>query len=675
MNFLSSRYKLIQRSEGQVKPLLDEHVALPKGLPPAELDLDALMRASQAWQALQDALNSTGGRSMPLDPLPEWREQATVQCNRKSDEPGNFDPHGGVFMFDIVNDPCETDNVASSHQEERDRLLEKLNNYRTLLSPGQGDTKSDERGYPEYHDCLWSPWVNVTPSPYRNCHSSFLHGSSKRPHIILLLADDLGWNDVSFHGSRQIPTPNIDALAATGVILQRHYSASTCTPSRTALLASVYPAGTNVGYQAFPPASKRSLSLRVQLLPQWLKRLGYSTHIVGKWHLGYSSIEYTPTWRGFDTFFGYYNGASYYFNHTLYWKGHCGLDLWRNVRNRTRPVTNLKGVYSTDAFTEEAEQIIRNHDALKPLFLYLSYQGVHSSCDGCTAEAPRRNVEKFPYITAWNRTVLAGAVDALDESVGRLLETLQSRGMLAASVVLFASDNGAGPLATANDELPNAGNNWPLRGGKEDAWEGGLRTPAVLWSASLRDPLRRPPSQQVLHMVDWGPTLYAAAGGDVSDLGDVDGRNFWTSLTTGEGEGRAEVLLELEGQRQTSALISGRYKLVKRPGGPTDELQDRQVAPPRGQPPDDLDLDDLMRSSAAWKALQAALRASNSTSTSTSPRPNWRAEATVRCGDDNGSTDAARNFDSYDSVFVFDIVGDPCEARNLASSEPENCNI
>ncbi|XP_075526791.1 arylsulfatase B-like [Dermacentor variabilis] len=434
-----------------------------------------------------------------------------------------------------------------------------------------------------------------------------------------------GWNDVSFHGSRQIPTPNLDALAATGVILQRHYSASTCTPSRTALLASVYPARTNVGYQEFPPASEQSLSLQFHLLPQWLKRLGYSTHIVGKWHLGYSAVEYTPTWRGFDTFFGYYNGAAYYFNHSLNW----------------------------------------------PLFLYMSYQGVHSTCDGCTVEAPRRSLRKFSYITARNRTLLAGAVDALDKSVGRLLEALQSRDMLARSVVVFASDNGAAPLATAYHELPNAGNNWPLRGGKEDAWEGGVRTPALFWSASLRDTLRRPPSQQMLHMVDWAPTLYAAAGGDVSDLGDVDGRNLWKALTTGEGEGRDEVLLELEGEQRTSALLSGRYKLVERLSGPKDEAHDGRVPPPRGQPPNDLDLDDLMRSSDAWKALQGALGDPSSSSTPTSPRADWRMEATVHCGGNDGSGDTASNFDPHDSLFVFDVVSDPCETKNLATSEPE----
>ncbi|KAH7966787.1 hypothetical protein HPB49_019541 [Dermacentor silvarum] len=141
--------------------------------------------------------------------------------------------------------------------------------------------------------------------------------ASRPPNIIFILVDDLGWNDVSFHGSRQIPTPNIDALAASGIILQRHYTSPDCTPSRTALLTARYPSRTDVGYEVFPPAAENALSLRFELMPQWLQRLGYTTHMVGKWHVGYKSLEHTPTWRGFDTFFGYYNSDIFYFNHTL----------------------------------------------------------------------------------------------------------------------------------------------------------------------------------------------------------------------------------------------------------------------------------------------------------------------------------------------------------------------
>ncbi|KAH7973120.1 hypothetical protein HPB52_021767 [Rhipicephalus sanguineus] len=186
--------------------------------------------------------------------------------------------------------------------------------------------------------------------------------TSRPPHIIFLLADDLGWNDVSFHGSRQIPTPNIDALAANGVVLQRHYSTAMCTPSRAAFMTSRYPPRVDLKYMALAHASKVALPLRFEVLPQWLKRLGYSTHMIGKWHLGFDSFEYTPTGRGFDTFFGYYNGDEFYYNHTSVQEGHCGLDFWHNIGNRTQVITDLNGTYSTHAYTDEAKRIIASHN-------------------------------------------------------------------------------------------------------------------------------------------------------------------------------------------------------------------------------------------------------------------------------------------------------------------------
>nr|XP_037275884.1 arylsulfatase B-like [Rhipicephalus microplus] len=102
------------------------------------------------------------------------------------------------------------------------------------------------------------------------------------PHIIFILADDLGWNDVSFHGSRQIPTPNIDALAAHGVILERHYATPVCSPSRAAFMTARYPSRVDMDYVALSFASEAALPLRFEVLPQWLKRLGYSTHMIGK---------------------------------------------------------------------------------------------------------------------------------------------------------------------------------------------------------------------------------------------------------------------------------------------------------------------------------------------------------------------------------------------------------
>ncbi|XP_037503355.1 arylsulfatase B [Rhipicephalus sanguineus] len=263
--------------------------------------------------------------------------------------------------------------------------------------------------------------------------------------------------------------------------------------------------------------------------------------------------------------------------------------------------------------------------------LFLSHQGIHATCDNCTTEAPRENTDKFAYIEQHNRTVLAGALDVLDESVGQVLAALQQRDMLARSVVVFASDNGAAPLATVNSELPNGGNNWPLRGTKEGAWEGGVRTTALLWSASLRDTLPRPPSQQLMHTVDWGPTLYAVAGGNVSELGDVDGSDLWYELSTGKGVGRSEALLQLGDRDELSAIISGRYKLIQRSEGQVKPLLDEHVALPKGLPPAELDLDALMRDRRPGKHCRTPSTPRERRSMPLDPLPEWREQATVQC--------------------------------------------
>nr|XP_037275886.1 arylsulfatase I-like [Rhipicephalus microplus] len=154
----------------------------------------------------------------------------------------------------------------------------------------------------------------------------------------------------------------------------------------------------------------------------------------------------------------------------------------------------------------------------------------------------------------------------MDRSIGEVLAALQSRRMLANSIVVFASDNGAAPL----DEIPgsNAGSNWPLRGMKGYAWEGGVRTPAVFWYGRLSGRLPRPPSQQMMHIVDWAPTLYTAAGGRVSELGDVDGRDLWGALSSGKGTERGDVILENGGLDQATAIISGRL-----PRLPKDQIR------------------------------------------------------------------------------------------------------
>ncbi|KAL1472320.1 hypothetical protein MTO96_039421 [Rhipicephalus appendiculatus] len=357
--------------------------------------------------------------------------------------------------------------------------------------------------------------------------------------------------------------------------------------------------------------------------------------------------------------------------------GHCGLDFWRNVGNATQSVTDLNGTYSTHAYTDEAKRVIADHDTEKPLFLYLSYQAVHAICEEynaqCTVEAPEEIVESFSYIEAYNRTLFAGALHVMDHSIGEVLAALQSRGMLADSIVVFASDNGGAPL----DEIPasNAGSNWPLRGMKGDVWEGGVRTPAVFWYGRLSGHLPRPPSQQIMHIVDWAPTFYTAAGGHASELGDVDGQDLWEALSFGKSTERGDVILENGGLDHATAIISGRraYKLVNRSELRRDPLLDSRVAPSQGSPPETLDLDALMESSDAWRALKQASLESSSNHRS-ALRKNWRQELIVTCSGDtmaHGDQRVTGNFDPRDTVFLFDVFNDPCELNNLASSEPE----
>lgn len=185
----------------------------------------------------------------------------------------------------------------------------------------------------------------------------------------MIVADDLGWNDVGFHGSKRIPTPNIDPLAKEGIILDNYYVLPTCTPSRSAIMTGRYGIHTGMQSDTIYAPNAWGVGLEEKFLPQYLKPLGYQTHAVGKWHLGHYAKEFTPTFRGFDSFYGYYLGKGNYWSHgnrETYW----GLDLHDNLD----PVYTQRGNYSTEMFTAEAEARIRDHDTSKPLFMYLAYQ-------------------------------------------------------------------------------------------------------------------------------------------------------------------------------------------------------------------------------------------------------------------------------------------------------------
>ncbi|KAH7935094.1 hypothetical protein HPB52_003954 [Rhipicephalus sanguineus] len=375
--------------------------------------------------------------------------------------------------------------------------------------------------------------------------------NSTRPHIVFIFADDLGWADTSLHGAVQIPTPNLDALASMSIVLNNYYVQQECTPSRASLMTGLFPIHHGL-HDPLLPASTSGLPLQMKLLPEYLKDLGYQTHMVGKWHLGYSSFNATPTRRGFDSYYGYLNGYNDYYQHLLAYGYHKGLDFWSD----TEPLPLEDDIYATTRFAERARSIIQNSDTSKPMFLYLAEQATHSTYWPVWLQAPDGNVEKFTYIGNENRTIYAGMVDALDQSIGVLMEALEEAGMLDNTVLVFSADNGALPYGPGQ----NYGFNWPLRGIKATLWEGALRAAAFVWSPLLAKSPRV--DTHLLHVSDWLPTLYSAAGGNIEELGNIDGMDMWQALSTGEESPRTELLHDIDADAGTAAIRYEDYKLV-----------------------------------------------------------------------------------------------------------------
>nr|CAD7266796.1 unnamed protein product [Timema shepardi] len=300
-------------------------------------------------------------------------------------------------------------------------------------------------------------------------------------------------------------------------------------------------------------AEPRGLPLSEKLLPQYLKALGYATHIVGKWHLGHFQKEYTPTYRGFDSHLGLWTGHHDYFDHTAQEGNYWGLDMRRGLE----PAWDLHGQYSTDVFTNEAVKLIDSHNFSRPLFLYLAHAAVHSSNPYNPLPAPDIVVAKYAHLQDYTRQRFAGVLHKLDESVGKVVAALQNRGLLQNSIVVFTTDNG-GPAAGFNI---NAASNWPLRGVKNTLWEGGVRGAALIWSPRLVKSGRV--ASQLFHMTDWLPTLYSAAGGDLSHLGDIDGLNAWESLSQDSPSNRTQVLHNIDDEYGNAALTVDDWKIVK----------------------------------------------------------------------------------------------------------------
>ncbi|XP_078346473.1 arylsulfatase B-like isoform X1 [Oculina patagonica] len=377
------------------------------------------------------------------------------------------------------------------------------------------------------------------------------HSSSSRPHIIFILADDLGWDDVSFHGSNQIPTPNIDDLANSGVILNSYYTLPVCSPTRSAIMTGRYPIHTGMQHWVISAALPYGVGLDEVFLPQYLKALGYQTHAIGKWHLGFFKSEYIPTSRGFDSFFGFWSGKKDYWDHAQAEDGFWGLDL----HNNTTPVWNEWGNYGTDLFGQKAVEVINAHNTSEPMFMYLAHQATHNANPNQLIQAPADVIKNFSYIQDERRRIFAAMATVLDQSVGKVVDALKARDMYNNSVIIFSTDNG-GPVGIDG----NSACNYPLRGMKTTLWEGGVRGVALVHSPLLGTEGRV--SMDMMHASDWVPTLYGIAGGDTRklDVHQLDGFDMWPTLAHGQQNPRTEILINIDGD--DSALRFHQWKFI-----------------------------------------------------------------------------------------------------------------
>ena len=361
-----------------------------------------------------------------------------------------------------------------------------------------------------------------------------------RPNVVIVLADDLGWRDVGFHGGKT-PTPHIDRIAREGLDLARCYAFPFCSPTRSALLTGRMPIRYGMVFTVIRPWSPHGLPVEEHLLPETLKSLGYQTACIGKWHLGHAHRRLLPNARGFDHFYGHVNADVDYFSH----RHMAGLDWQRNG------VSVDEEGYSTALLAKEAVNWIRQRDRTRPFFLYLPFNAVHTPLS-----APDEVMVKYRQLPNARLRVLAGAIDAMDAAVGQVLDVLDSEGLAKDTLVLFLSDNG-GALAQGSD-------NSPLRAGKGTAYEGGIRVPAA-----IRFPGRvaaGAKSQQVLAVTDLFPTLLGAVGGTPQGKKPLDGLNLWPQLSGATVLAREPLFFGVKSNERADfryAVLHGEWKLIR----------------------------------------------------------------------------------------------------------------
>lgn len=372
---------------------------------------------------------------------------------------------------------------------------------------------------------------------------------AQKPNIVIIVADDLGWKDVGYHGGN-IATPNLDRLATEGVQLENWHVAPLCSPTRAGLMTGRWPIRYGMGESVITPWRKWGLPKTERTIADLLAAAGYGRRgAVGKWHLGHYKKALLPLNRGFTSFYGHYNGAFDYFTH----KREGELDWHRNFE------TSRDEGYSTDLIGREAANFIKKSSADEPFFLYVPFNAPHNPM-----QAKAADLVKYAKVEPKNRRIYSAMVDSMDQAIGVVLSALDQKKVADNTFVLFFSDNGA----------VSYGDNKPWRGGKGSVYEGGVRTPALVrWPAGGLSGGTK--VDGMMGMIDVYPTIKKLVGVKPKDRNRLDGIDV---LDVMRGKMKAPVRdwfsYIAQGRPDQTAVCDGTWKVVVTGGSALDAVLD-----------------------------------------------------------------------------------------------------
>jgi arylsulfatase A-like enzyme len=365
----------------------------------------------------------------------------------------------------------------------------------------------------------------ATPTPPSTNNTS-QSNTNKQPNILVMIADDLGWNGVGFHQAK-ITTPHLNQLAKEGTELQRFYTYPVCSPSRAAFLTGQMPRRFGI-VDALGP-QQAGLPKNTTTISSAFQAAGYQTSLIGKWHLG---TDQPPMACGFDHFYGFMSSEIDYDKHT----NQRGGNDWQ----RDGKPLEEKG-YSSYLFVDEAIKQLKTRDTKRPFFMELAFNAPH-----VPLSAPEDLLAKHP------GDVYGAVVEALDIAIGRILTELDQQGLRENTIVIFFSDNGASRRNSDNS---------PLSFGKDTIYEGGIRTPCVIrWPGKIAANQK---SNDPFSVQDFFPSLVSAAGITMNSSKKIDGSDQWKSLLDSQPNERTPFLIA----SHDIAMIAGDWKLIEFDGG------------------------------------------------------------------------------------------------------------